>query len=88
MKIKRLICLLLALLMVVIILAGCSDKTEQQKKFETFEDFENARLGVLTGSVFDKQTAELFPNAKKYNYDSVVDLLVNLDENKINIIKE
>ena len=83
MKIKRLICLLFALLMVVIILAGCSDKAEQQKKFETFEDFENARLGVLTGSVFDKQTGELFPDAKKYNFDTIVDLLVNIDENKI-----
>ena len=83
MKIKRILCLLFALLMVVSILAGCSDKAEQQKKFETFEDFENARLGVFTGSVFDRQTGELFPNAKKYNFDSVVDLLVNLDENKI-----
>ena len=83
MKIKRILCLLFALLMVVSILAGCSDKAEQKKKFETFEDFENARLGVFTGSVFDRQTQELFPNAKKYNFDSVVDLLVNLDENKI-----
>ena len=23
---------------------------------QTFDDFENARLGVLTGSIFDKQT--------------------------------
>ena len=56
MKIKRILSLLFALLMVVSILTGCSDKAEQQKKFETFEDFENARLGVYTGSVFDKQT--------------------------------
>ena len=83
MKIKRILSLLFALLMVVSILAGCSDKAEQQKKFETFEDFENARLGVLTGSIFDKQTGEIFPDASKYNFDTVVDLLVNLDENKI-----
>ena len=73
MKIKRILCLLFALLMVVSILAGCSDKAEQKKKFETFEDFENARLGVFTGSVFDRQTQELFPNAKKYNFDDIVD---------------
>ena len=83
MKIKRILCLLFALLMTVSLLAGCGGKTEQQKKFETFEDFENARLGVLTGSVFDKQTGELFPDAKKYNFDTIVDLLVNIDENKI-----
>ena len=83
MKIKRLICLLFVLLMVVSLFAGCGGKTEQENKFQTFEDFENARLGVLTGSIFDKQTAELFPNAKKYNFDTVVDLLVNLEEDKI-----
>ena len=83
MKIKRLICLLSALLMIVGLFAGCGGKSEQQKKFETFEDFENARLGVLTGSIFDKQTGKFFPNASKYNLDTVVDLLVNLDENKI-----
>jgi len=82
-KIKRLICLLFVLLMVVSLFAGCGGKTEQENKFQTFEDFENARLGVLTGSIFDKQTAELFPNAKKYNFDTVVDLLVNLEEDKI-----
>ena len=75
MKIKRLLCLLFALLMVVSLLVGCSGKTEQQKTFETFESFENARLGVLTGSVFDKQTAELFPNAKKYNFDELHSVL-------------
>jgi len=69
--------------MVVSLFAGCGGKTEQENKFQTFEDFENARLGVLTGSIFDKQTAELFPNAKKYNFDTVVDLLVNLEEDKI-----
>ena len=79
---KRILCLLFVLLMVVSLLAGCG-KTEQQNKFQTFEDFENARLGVCTGSVFDKQTQELFPNAKKYNIDDIVDLFVNLDENKI-----
>ena len=72
-----------ALLMVASLLTGCGGKTEQEKQFQKFEDFENARLGVLTGSIFDKQTAELFPNAKKYNFDTIVDLLVNLEEDKI-----
>ena len=80
MKIKKLLCLLFAFLMVVGLFAGCSGKTEQKKEFQTFEEFKDAKLGVFTGSVFDKQTGELFPNAKKYNFDSVVDLLVNLDE--------
>ena len=83
MKIKRLLCLLFALLMVASLLTGCGGKTDGENKFQTFEDFENARLGVLIGSIFDKQTAELFPNAKKYNFDTVVDLLVNLEEDKI-----
>ena len=83
MKTKRLLCLLLAILMVSILLVSCSNESQQENKFETFEDFETARLGILTGSVFDKQTTELFPNAEKYNFDTVVDLLSNLNENKI-----
>ena len=83
MKIKRILCLLFALVMTVCLFAGCKADTQEKKEFNTFEDFENARLGVLTGSVFDKQTGELFPDAKKYNFDTIVDLLVNIDENKI-----
>ena len=73
MKIKRFICLLFALLMVVSVFTGCGGNANDKKEFNTFEDFENARLGVYTGSVFDKQTQELFPNAKKYNFDLIVD---------------
>ncbi len=83
MKVKKLLCLLSALLMAVGLFTGCGSKTEQKTEFKTFEDFESARLGVLTGSIFDKQTKELFPDAKKYNFDTIVDLLVNIDENKI-----
>ncbi len=83
MKIKRILCLALAIVITALLFAGCANETEEKKGFNTFEDFENARLGVLTGSVFDKQTEELFPNAKKYNFDTITDLLLNIDQNKI-----
>lgn len=83
MKTKRLLCLLLALLMVGSLLTGCGGKTEQKKEFETFEDFENARLGVLTGSEFDRQTQVLFPNCERYQQSNLVDLLLSLDADKI-----
>lgn len=83
MKIKRLLCLFFTLIMIVSLFVGCSNRTEQEKEFKSFEDFSDARLGVLTGSIFDKQTKELFPDANKYNFDTIVDLLVNLSENKI-----
>ena len=82
MKIKRLVCLLFAFLMIVCLFTGCGGKKEE-REFNTFEDFADARLGVLTGSIFDKETTKLFPESKKYNYDSTVDLLLNLSEDKI-----
>ena len=83
MKIKKLLCLVLVLLVVCCFLVGCGSTAGDRKEFNKFEDFESARLGTLSGSGLDKQTTEIFPNAKKYGYKSLVDLLVNLSENKI-----
>ena len=52
---EKICCLLLTAVMLVSCLAGCSGQmTEGKKGFQTFEDFENAKLGVLAGSEFDR----------------------------------
>ena len=79
---KKRICLLLSLLMVFSLLAGCQTGVEQKKEFTTFEDFENARLGVLTGSEFDKQTQELFPKGEKLQFADVANLILSLESDK------
>ncbi len=83
MKIKKLLCLLFALLMVVGLFAGCSGKTEQKKEFQTFEDFKDAKLGVLTGSEYDRLTQELFPDSEKFQFADVANLILSLDADKI-----
>ena len=82
MKIKRLLYLLMALLMLVAMLAGCGDKNEK-KEFVTFEDFKDANLGVLTGNVYEIITEKLFPESKKQKFDTIADLLISVDTGKI-----
>lgn len=79
MRIKRFLCLLFALLMVVGLFAGCSGKTEQKKEFQTFEEFKDAKLGVLTGSEYDRLTKELFPDSEKFQFADVANLILSLD---------
>lgn len=82
MRNKRFLCLLFALLMVGSLLTGCGGKTNGEKEFHTFEEFENAKLGILTGSEFDRQTQELFPNAEKLQFANAADLILSLETDK------
>ena len=80
---KRILCLTLTFVMLLACFTGCSDKPNDAKKFNTFEDFENAKLGVLTGSEFDRQTSVLFPNSEKLQFANVPDLILSLETDKI-----
>ena len=83
MRARRLLCLFLTVLMLIPCLAGCGGQTTDEKKeFKTFEDFEGAKLGVLTGSEFDSQTSELFPNSEKLQFFDVADLILSLESGK------
>lgn len=68
--------------MVGSLLTGCGGKTNGEKEFHTFEEFENAKLGILTGSEFDRQTQELFPNAEKLQFANAADLILSLETDK------
>ena len=84
MRARRLLCLLLSVLMLIACLAGCGGKTNDEKKeFETFEAFAEAKLGVLTGSDFDRQTQLLFPASEKLQFSNVADLILSLEADKI-----
>lgn len=84
MSVKKILCLLLALLMLATSFAGCSQSpSTNQKEFQSFEDFENAKLGVLTGSEYDRQTQVIFPNSEMFQYYDFIDLLLSLEADKI-----
>ena len=81
---KRVFCLFLAILMLMSCFVGCSPKSDTDKKeFHTFDDFRDAKLGVLTGSEFDRQTKELFPDSEMLQFYDVIDLLLGLETGKI-----
>lgn len=82
MKIKRLLCLMFALVMISGVFSGCGVKTDE-KVFKKLEDFKNANLGVLTGSAYEEITNNLFPDSKKNKFDTIADLIISLEKGKI-----
>ena len=82
--IKKLFCLLLAILMLTSCLVGCNKKpSTNEKEFNSFDDFNNAKLGVLTGSEYDRQTQEIFPDSEMLQFYDIIDLILSLETDKI-----
>ena len=80
-SIRKHISALLVLLMVVGLFAGCSQQTEQP--MQTQEAFANAKIGVLTGSTFDQLAQKYLPNAERLLFMNMSDLLLNMEQNRI-----
>jgi His/Glu/Gln/Arg/opine family amino acid ABC transporter permease subunit len=82
--------LLIALSLIFILgacfMGGCSgEKTDEGGSSEkmTLEDLKHARLGILTGSVQEKILRENFPEADFKNIDEIADLVLNLQQDRI-----
>ena len=54
-----------------------------QKTSKTLADFEQAKLGILTGSVYESYAKERFPNAERSLYSMMADLILAADQGKI-----
>lgn len=50
---------------------------------KTLADFENATIGVMTGTVYDDFARERFPNAKREYYNMISDMMVAVEQGKI-----
>ena len=50
---------------------------------KTLADFENATLGILSGSSFDPLAKERFPNAQRQYYSLVPDMILAVEQGKI-----
>ena len=57
--------------------------TDGQENGKTLADFENASIGVLTGSVYDTFAKERFPNARRAYYSMFSDMIVAVEQGKI-----
>ena len=49
------------------------------------EDFDNAVIGVQTGSVYEDYAKELFPNAELQYYELMPDMILALSQGKIDV---
>ena len=57
--------------------------TDGQKAGMTLADFENATLGIFSGSSFDALAKERFPNAQRQYYTLVPDMILAVEQGKI-----
>jgi polar amino acid transport system substrate-binding protein len=58
-------------------------KDGEKKTQRTLADFENATLGVFSGSSFDALAKERFPNAQRKYYTLVPDMILAVEQGKI-----
>ena len=63
------------------LLGGCQKKETAQ--FQTLDDFAHATIGVQTGTTHEARARELFPDAVIKNYTTVSDLVLSLQQGKI-----
>lgn len=81
---KRMICGLAALAMLLGVFGGCSKNEE--KKFASLADFENAKIGSLTGAVFAEFVDEVVANAVHSNYNNLADQVAALKSGKVDAL--
>lgn len=84
MKMRKILAVLLMVLLVVVPLIGCND--ENMKSFQSMEDFEQAKIGILTGSSHDKTAKELFPNAERVYFNNMSDMILAVEQGKSTVI--
>lgn len=77
---KRLLLLFLLIIIIAGICTGCAVK--DSKNFQSAKDFEQAKIGVMTGSVFNLFAEEYYPEAKLYHMN-MANLILNLKQEKI-----
>ncbi len=88
---KAVFCLLFAVLTALVCLVGCtggeaeggggtSDNSEAEVELSRFE---NARLGVVTGSLYGGYSRELFPSASVSEFNNFADVLAALMQGKV-----
>ena len=78
---KKILSIFLLTVMILAALTGCSGENTQS--FQEMKDFEQAKIGILTGSSFDLLAKEYFPEADKLYYINISDLILNLKQGKI-----
>ena len=80
-KMKRILSISLLIIILAGTLVGCNSKKD--KSFQTMEDFQEAKIGIMLGSSFDVLAKEYLPEAERYYFGGLTDLLLNLRQKKV-----
>ncbi|MBR6522574.1 MAG: transporter substrate-binding domain-containing protein [Oscillospiraceae bacterium] len=72
---------LLILAIAVGLLAGCNSATKND--IQESETFEQAKIGVITGSSHDGTAKHHFPNAERVYFNSMADMIIAVEQDKI-----
>ena len=84
--VKKILCAAFALLFVLACFAGCSGSETDGGTGgggEELSRFENADLGVVTGSLFGGYSKEQFPDAEIEEFNNFADVLMALKQGKV-----
>jgi polar amino acid transport system substrate-binding protein len=85
-KMKKILSIFLLTVMILAALTGCSD--DKTQSFQSMEDFDQAKIGVLTGSSHDKTAQEIFPNAERVYFNNMSDMILAVEQGKIDCYLE
>lgn len=92
---KRGIVLILLCFLLTGLLAGCGQQKGQDvdaaasgQRIYSLEELEHGKLGILTGSVYDSVAKERFPEAEMNYYSSHADMIVSMEQGKLDAVLE
>lgn len=77
---RKKIIMVLVLPLILVLLTGCGKKLA---KIDKLEDLENKKIGVATGSEYDRLLSERIPSAKPAYYNTYSDQISSLKSGKI-----
>ena len=64
-----------------IVMAVLGNHSNNSKK--VLSDFDNAKIGILTGTVYDDYAKNLFPNAERKYFNLITDMVMAVESGKI-----
>ena len=78
---RKLTAIFLLFVLIVSAFTGCNQT--ETKDFQKMEDFENAKIGIMTGSSHDGTVKQFFPNAERVYFSTVADMVLAVEQGKI-----
>ena len=86
MRIRKWLCVILALVTILLVFAGCGPKTEEQigsGGATKISDLAGKKIGIMTGSIHAILLPEKVPDAQYLEFNTIADLIAALHSKKI-----